>query len=504
MKKSEIIAKEKATKDLAFLSKMANRNLFAKNNGEHELLMNDAVTWYQAGLIPEQDMYMYLYLYYLSTCLYRYTQQQKDDEQQPLHNWEIDTGRLKPGDMFPNYKKLCEHLGVQPKSGKGRKLQEDIFRRYFDYQKVEGSQTIIIMDVYSEPQDRTEYRNAKFINQIKVLIMRELWKQCNNPKYKAVDYKSVYSEDRGSIDDDTIIINTSFTKLILDMGLVNRYFFKREIALKYFLKAYPTLFDYNHDMGEYDSFAWNYQMFFSITLTKIKSAIRDALKSLNKDDILSVDYNYMIILPDHTRRIATSSECAALKAIRFEIAKEMGYKNSYRACFYKPREFKLRFKSKISEKYNWYDVYYGITISTKFGKLLREIHEYTALPSDYNVAELNTNAVSFFSSSFQNEMLSAVIEKAKEERDCAFPERADFVATALKENESNDLDDCSIDDIKEIYKIEDSYSAKRYTDSYCERRTTLANVLIPTSTEVDIEQTVEGLTDVCAIAEFIE
>ena len=487
MKKSEIIAKEKATKDLAFLSKMANRNLFAKNNGEHELLMNDAVTWYQAGLIPEQDMYMYLYLYYLSTCLYRYTQQHKDDEQQPLHSWEIDTGRLKPGDMFPNYKKLCEHLGVQPKSGKGRKLQEDMFRRYFDYQKVEGSQAIIIMDVYSEPQDRTEYRNAKFINQIKVLIMAKLCEEYHDGKAR----------------DNTIIYNTSYSNLMKKLNLVNFYFWGKgdskgeNSSLNYFLKTYPQLFSYDSNMKDNNSFLWNSRFFFSITMNKIKDAIRSALNSLQKDDIITYKPGYMILLSDtrQTKRLATDKEEAILKEIRKEIAESMGYRNSHIACFYKPDEFYRQFRNRIMERFGWKDAYFNIRISITVKNLFREISSYTAFPIEHSAAIMSGDEMSYIHNTYEQNMIEAVSDYAFTKYKKEEPGNAEHIAADIHDDEDSGFNDISEQDIIEILNITDLGKAGVYNQDFVKRMSILAKTLIPIESGIEIEEVMDNMSE---------
>lgn len=98
-----------------------------------------------------------------------------------LHS-EIDTSKLFIGMTVRNYKELCQLLGVAVKTGKARQLQEKEFLRFFDYEKMRHSNEYIILDVYPEPLPTGSkgYRNTLFVNQLKVLILRELLQEQEN------------------------------------------------------------------------------------------------------------------------------------------------------------------------------------------------------------------------------------------------------------------------------------------------------------------------------------
>lgn len=50
---------------------------------------------------------------------------------------ELDTSKLYPGQVVPNYRKLCELLNVEPTTGEAKKNQEKFFLRFFDFEKLQ-------------------------------------------------------------------------------------------------------------------------------------------------------------------------------------------------------------------------------------------------------------------------------------------------------------------------------------------------------------------------------
>ena len=63
---------------------------------------------------------------------------------------------LKQGQVYKNYKALCEQLGEQPKTGKSKQLQLKDWERYFTYHK-DGNK-FVIDEVFSEPKEKVDGR----------------------------------------------------------------------------------------------------------------------------------------------------------------------------------------------------------------------------------------------------------------------------------------------------------------------------------------------------------
>lgn len=65
---------------------------------------------------------------------------------------------LKVGQVFKNYKSICEWLGVEPSTGKSKQLHLKDFERYCLYHK-EG-QKFIIDEVFEEPHEKIDKRKC--------------------------------------------------------------------------------------------------------------------------------------------------------------------------------------------------------------------------------------------------------------------------------------------------------------------------------------------------------
>lgn len=79
---------------------------------------------------------------------------------------------LEVGQVFKNYKDICEWLGVEPTKGKGRQYHIKEFERYCTYHK-EG-QKFVIDEVYSECQAKVENRGKHISHTIYEDLMDKL------------------------------------------------------------------------------------------------------------------------------------------------------------------------------------------------------------------------------------------------------------------------------------------------------------------------------------------
>ena len=70
----------------------------------------------------------------------------------------MNTKNINPGDIFKNYKAICEALGVNPKTGKSKQLQLKDWGRYFTYSK--DGYNFIINEIYDTPLEKTDDRGG--------------------------------------------------------------------------------------------------------------------------------------------------------------------------------------------------------------------------------------------------------------------------------------------------------------------------------------------------------
>lgn len=97
----------------------------------------------------------------------------------------VDTSRIKVGEVYKNYKALCEQLGVEHKGGNSKIAHEKSWERYFKYVK-EGHK-IEIVKIHPTPMEVTDLRekggnNVKYLNKIEYLILDLLAKEHNEGK----------------------------------------------------------------------------------------------------------------------------------------------------------------------------------------------------------------------------------------------------------------------------------------------------------------------------------
>ena len=246
------------------------------------------------------------------------------------------------------------------------------------------------------------------------------------------------------------------------------------------------MFDESADKTSKDSFYWNYTFFYMTTIRKIKGLIRSALRSLVRDDMIAQESYYVVITYDNDhkeiRRKATSEEQAYLKEIRKDIAIEMGFLNSEIACFYKGKEFKDKFKQRIKNDKQWYDVYYEICLSITYRNLYKHINEYTALPFEKTVLKLNNNELM----SMREYCMHNISSDLKKQADTMAERKTISLAKGIQKNDENNFSDCSIEEIIDLLNLKDDEKVTIYNEQFKERMYALINTLIPYNTVLEL------------------
>ena len=82
---------------------------------------------------------------------------------------EIDASRLESfyvGMRVKNYAELCRLFGVEPASGNSKRAQTKEFKRYIDWEKVPGSNALVITAVHPEPLPRELREDAIYANDV--------------------------------------------------------------------------------------------------------------------------------------------------------------------------------------------------------------------------------------------------------------------------------------------------------------------------------------------------
>lgn len=277
------------------------------------------------------------------------------------------------GQVVPNYKKLCELLEVEPKTGKSRQLQEKDFFRYFDYEKLKFSNGYMILDIYDTPLQKNEKsKNSLYCNALKLMIMYEL------TKAPIVDKDNIYT------------IYTTLNELIRKLELLT-LFFNKDIT-DYLIDKYSALTE--QDISEIDRNEFKREIYIFKTLTrrKHKGNINYALKRLKEQNMIHYDsYSMIIERVDGKKnyRQADFNEEVLIESAKREAAKSIGFKNSNTASLFNPNAYNKEL-DKIYHRYGWLGVFNQIKIGADSKMLSTPINEYTNYYMiDYSVLDLS-------------------------------------------------------------------------------------------------------------------
>lgn len=418
-----------------------NKNV--QQYGEAYVLLDTARQMQKYGVVTEDEVEEFADWLLLGEML---RQIHKNLQSGNSHS-EIDTSKLFIGMTVRNYKELCQLLGVTVKTGKARQLQEKEFLRFFDYEKMRHSNEYIILDVYPEPLPTGSkgYRNTLFVNQLKVLILRELLQEQEN-------------------EEGNIVYYTTYSRLIKTLGIISEYFYM-ELS-KFFVVKFPEWFMKDTAL---EQFLWNYEMFKRVTLRKIKGSIEYALNALMKDDLIWFStYNQIGIKTDngttHFRK-ATTAEEIYITSVKKEVSTSLGYSNSRTASLYAQEKFNRLFSQRIKTEMGWDFVYHQIEIGTKKDTLRKHINEYTSLPVPKSIYELTADEVTEYRQIFNNNLSNSLIEQANKNCEDRIAQYAERIKTSDPK-----FNDCSIEEIVSILNLSD--------EEYMEKQKAFVDYLI--------------------------
>lgn len=371
---------------------------------------------------------------------------------------EIDTSQLVIGGIVKDYKALCELLNEPILSGKAKQLQLKNWQRFFDFQKLEYSNSYIILDIYDKPLDKasTKYKNSAFVNELKVLLLNLLSKQEVNNK-------------------GNIIFHTTFTKLSKSLGIVNQFYFNN--MLPFFTNKYNGIYSE-------DQISWNYNLFDCIVFEKLKSLITYALTALQKDNMITLSYNNIIGVNFKNKIIyhrATEDEEAYITLTKKQVANELNFSNASIASKFKKAEFEEMLNKRYKSEYGWDLVFYQITIIVNKQNLDKHIHEYSAIESDKSVLSLSSDEVENFKLTVNHNLVGKLLDKIE---NLSEREKTQYIKSLRLNNDLfSDLDD---EDIAAIMRLNESDSFK-YNSAFHELQRELINLLLLKNTEQAIE-----------------
>lgn len=409
----------------------------ARQYGEHIANYQIAAKFAEMGIISKEqlldssDFTMYMEVFYrLSKALPKAEIDNPD---------EINTSMLYEGQILKGgYKELCAILNEPIKTGKSKQLQEQKFLRYFDYEKLKFSNEIMILEIYPEPlpYPETKYKNSKFVNQLKILILCELL--------------FCAKEDN----DGNVFLQTTYRDLIKKLCLVSPYFYADINALTdYFAEKFASMNEYEEETKK--NVTKKINKFKYDAQRGIKNSITYCLDRLQTDNLITFERYNMIVDMDGRYYRASPADEIFIQITKKNVANLLGCKNSQIASIYKPVEFNTLLQKKYNDN-GWHHVYYVLSIGSNKKHLYKHIDEFTAIRNHKPIIELTeqekSNYLQQYNDAFVNELLVASENKWEKQTRKAIDN--------LKDKNGDDLDDDFIIQLLRLDKMQENAIAQ--------------------------------------------
>lgn len=317
--------------------------------------------------------------------------------------YEYNTSNLKIGMVVKTYDELCSLLEVKPKkSGKSKKLQERDFLRYFDYEKLKYGHGYLILDIYSRDEiiPKSNTRNSRYINQLKVLILLLVSSQTEN--------------EHGNK-----ILKTTFPQLRKHMDIINPNYDELK-AKDLYAKRKEQRISLSDREAEYQL-----NLFKLHAEEKFKNSIRTALISLEDDDLIHYDtYTVICYLDDegHKKyRQATPDEEIYIHNVKQEAAEQLGYTLSLYASRFRQADFEDIIRNKFRKEKEWHYVFSGLIIISNNKALSTKIKNFTIYKDcDFSVFDVSRELRDQLRYEYNDRLVKSLhdkIKKAKEQQE---------------------------------------------------------------------------------------
>ena len=234
---------------------------------------------------------------------------------------EIDISNLSVGLEVKNYRAMCELLGESVKTGNAKKSQMKTWERYFRYEKVKGSQKMIIKEIFEQPKEKVDKRtDGIYVKSIEIILLHELAKR--------KDYTATFTK------------NALWHRL----GMVNDNYKKISNADLKTLDDCITDFEINHFYQRADS--------------RLTGILKTALDSMQKRWVIEYTSQYRIVDCNGNRRVAEDIDILNIITLKKKVAHMLGC-NDEREIFLKMKtaEFYKILNHYYAHYFNWKYVY---------------------------------------------------------------------------------------------------------------------------------------------------
>ncbi len=237
---------------------------------------------------------------------------------------EIDTNRLVIGDVYKNYKELCNILGEKVLEGNSKKAQLKEWSRYFLWEK--KGQKFIILDIYDEPLLKSDGRQNKniYVQYIEIILLKLLSKQKN-------DKKAFY------------ITTGQLWKLL---GMANQDY--KNISLE----------DLNDRITEYEVKTFDMNKFYQRTNQRLREILYSSLNNLQSRALINHEVQTVIVYIDKESEliydIATDAQKKKILRAERQTLLDMKLESKRQAyAKFKDVEFFNILNTYLKEWYGW-------------------------------------------------------------------------------------------------------------------------------------------------------
>ncbi len=279
----------------------------------------------------------------------------------------MNLNNLKIGQVFKNYKELCNYLNQPILTSNSKKAQIKEWLRYFAY--VKNGQRIKITKINNPPLNKYDGR----INN-----GRSLYQKLITDIF--LDHiESIICKDNVETNEE-LELNLTLNQTIILCGMANQRYM--DVKLLRELKS----------MG-YDKYSIN--NFLSRTKSKFIKVIENALLTMQKKGIISFEKCYMIIKANRTYK-ADICDVNKIIDIESEVLEDMDFQNLADVfSVFKSRQYYKKVNMLINSKYDW-DYFYRSYCIKVNGDNRVNSDKYSVNMYQENRIELNKRLISFF------------------------------------------------------------------------------------------------------------
>lgn len=264
-------------------------------------------------------------------------------------------------------KEVCEILQVENKTGKARDLQDNEFKKYFDY--------------YTTGNKKAKrYIITKILNKNQI-IRNTTKKKIKSSKYQDHSQILLANYIASNISSQNNCINTTYLELANNLNLVNDIVFSSLFSSKADLLEDYLKKQFN-ELRYYNNFVWEINLFRYYVFSKIKKILATSLKALQNRCVLTYKEETFIHTENKVFKATTTEDFNNIKKSEKYALEKLNLKTKTSAIKYHFTEFYKLVSEYQSQHFNWQKTSQRILIYSCDELINGLISDYTIQPID--------------------------------------------------------------------------------------------------------------------------